>query len=307
AKGPGRTADGHAVPLLANVAGPAELAEALAAGAEGVGLYRTEFLFLDRAEAPAVEEQRRAYRAALEAVPGATVVVRTLDAGADKPLRFLPAPAEPNPALGERGLRLFRRFPEVMDAQLRALAAAAEDAPAELLVMAPMVATAEEARWFADACRARGLSKVGVMIEIPSAALRAGQLAGVVDFVSLGTNDLAQYAFAADRQLGTVSGLQDPWQPALLDLIAMSCGHGKPVGICGEAAADPALACVLVGLGATTLSMGAGALGAVRAALVAHTLEQCRMAARTARAQVTAANARAVARTHLPGLAALGL
>ncbi|MEU1721929.1 phosphoenolpyruvate--protein phosphotransferase [Nonomuraea sp. NPDC005692] len=307
AKGPGRTADGHAVPLLANVAGPAELEEALAAGAEGVGLYRTEFLFLDRAEAPAVEEQQRAYRAALEAVPGATVVVRTLDAGADKPLRFLPAPAEPNPALGERGLRLFRRFPEVMDAQLRALAAAAEDAPAELLVMAPMVATAEEARWFADACRARGLSKVGVMIEIPSAALRAGQLAGVVDFVSLGTNDLAQYAFAADRQLGTVSGFQDPWQPALLDLIAMSCGHGKPVGICGEAAADPALACVLVGLGATTLSMGAGALGAVRAALAAHTLEQCRLAARNARAQVTAANARAVARTHLPGLAALGV
>ncbi|NUP78385.1 MAG: phosphoenolpyruvate--protein phosphotransferase, partial [Nonomuraea sp.] len=204
-KGPGRTSDGHAVPLLANVAGPGELDEALAAGAEGVGLYRTEFLFLDRSEAPSVEEQRRAYRAALEAVPGGSVVVRTLDAGADKPLAFLPPPAaEPNPALGERGLRLFRRFPEVMDGQLRALAAAAEGAPAELLVMAPMVATAEEARWFADACRARGLSKVGVMIEIPAAALRAGQLAGVVDFVSLGTNDLAQYTFAADRQLGTV-------------------------------------------------------------------------------------------------------
>jgi phosphotransferase system enzyme I (PtsI) len=145
------------------------------------------------------------------------------------------------------------------------------------------------------------------MIEIPSAALRARDLAAVVDFVSIGTNDLAQYAFAADRQLGAVSGLQDPWQPALLDLIALTCGHGKPVGVCGEAAADPALACVLVGLGASTLSMGAGALAAVRAGLAAHTLEQCRRAAQEARAQVTGANARAVARTHLPGLIALGL
>jgi phosphotransferase system enzyme I (PtsI) len=307
-KGPGRTADGHPVPLLANVAGPAELDRALIAGAEGVGLYRTEFLFLGRTESPSVEEQTRAYRAALDAVPGGKVVVRTLDAGADKPLRFLPPPAaEPNPALGERGLRLFRRFPEVMDAQLRALAAAAAGAPAELLVMAPMVATVEEARWFADACHARGLRQVGVMIEVPAAALRAGQLAAVVDFVSVGTNDLAQYTFAADRQLGAVSGLQDPWHPALLDLVAISCGHGRPTGICGESAADPALACVLVGLGASTLSMGAGALAAVRAGLAAHTLEQCRLAAQEARAQVTAANARAVAHTRLPGLVELGL
>ncbi|MGP3955423.1 phosphoenolpyruvate--protein phosphotransferase [Nonomuraea sp. 3N208] len=314
AQGPGRTADGHAVPLLANVGGPSELEAAVAAGAEGIGLYRTEFLFLDRAEPPSLEEQTRAYRAAVEAFPGGKVVVRTLDGGADKPLAFLPAAAsssaslEPNPVLGERGLRRLRRFPEVMDAQLAALAAVASE---DLLVMAPMVATGEEAGWFARACRARGLAGVGVMIEIPSAALRAGDLLASVDFVSIGTNDLAQYAFAADRQLGAVSALHDPWQPALLDLVAMAAHAasevGKPCGICGESAADPAMACVLVGLGASTLSMGAGALAAVRAALAAHTLTQCRQAADAARTRRTAADARAAARAHLPALGRLGL
>jgi phosphotransferase system enzyme I (PtsI) len=195
-----------------------------------------------------------------------------------------------------------------MDAQLSALAAVASE---QLQVMAPMVATAEEAEWFARTCRAKGLPSVGVMIEIPSAALRAAELLAPVDFVSVGTNDLAQYAFAADRELGAVSALHDPWQPALLDLIAMTASAaaeaGKPCGICGESAAGPALACVLVGLGASTLSMGASALPAVRAALAAHTLEQCTLAAEAARAQVTAAQARAVAREHLPGLGRLGL
>ncbi|TMR10457.1 phosphoenolpyruvate--protein phosphotransferase [Nonomuraea turkmeniaca] len=310
ARGPGRTADGHPVPLLANVGGPAELEAAVAAGAEGIGLYRSEFLFLDRAEPPSLEEQTRAYRAAVEAFPGGRVVVRTLDGGADKPLAFLPAAAsaEPNPALGERGLRRLRRFPEVMDAQLAAVAAVASE---DLHVMAPMVATGEEAGWFARACRATRLPHVGVMIEIPSAALRARDLLASVDFVSIGTNDLAQYAFAADRQLGAVSALQDPWQPALLDLVAMAASAageaGKPCGVCGESAADPAMACVLVGLGASTLSMGAGALAAVRAALAAHTLAQCRLAADAARARTTPADARAAARAHLPALGRLGL
>ncbi|WP_327585387.1 PEP-utilizing enzyme [Nonomuraea sp. NBC_00507] len=338
-RGPGRTADGHPVPLLANVGGPAELEAAVAAGAEGIGLYRTEFLFLDRAEPPSLEEQTRAYRAAVEAFPGGKVVVRTLDGGADKPLAFLPTAAsdsaasasasssasawpsaspsasssasssvEPNPVLGERGLRRLRRFPEVLDAQLAAIAAVASE---DLLVMAPMVATGEEAAWFARSCRARGLAGVGVMIEIPAAALRARDLLASVDFVSIGTNDLAQYAFAADRQLGAVSALHDPWQPALLDLVAMTAraasAAGKPCGICGESAADPAMACVLVGLGASTLSMGAGALAAVRAALAAHTLTQCRLAADAARARTTPADARAAARVHLPALAHLGL
>ncbi|MGN9836900.1 phosphoenolpyruvate--protein phosphotransferase [Nonomuraea sp. H19] len=308
ARGPGRTADGHPVPLLANVGGPAELHAAVAAEAEGIGLYRTEFLFLDRAEPPSTEEQVRAYRAAVEAFPGGKVVVRTLDSGADKPLAFLPAAAEPNPALGERGLRRFKRFPEVMEAQLAALAAVGAE---ELHVMAPMVATAEEAGWFARECRAKGLRHAGVMIEIPAAALRARDLLAQVDFLSIGTNDLAQYAFAADRQLGVMSPLQDPWQPALLDLVAMAANAasraGKPCGICGESAADPALACVLVGLGADTLSMGAAALPAVRAGLAAHTLTQCRLAADAARAQRTAAEARVAARARLPELGRLGL
>ncbi|MEV0382215.1 phosphoenolpyruvate--protein phosphotransferase [Nonomuraea sp. NPDC050643] len=307
-QGPGATADGHEVPLLANVGGPGELADAVGAGAEGIGLYRTEFLFLGRSEAPAEEEQREAYRAALEAFPGGTVVVRTLDVGADKPLAFLPVPAEPNPALGERGLRRSRKFPEVMEAQLGALAAVASE---RLQVMAPMVATAEEAAWFARTCRAKGLGEAGVMIEIPSAALRAADLLAAVDFVSIGTNDLSQYAFAADRGLSAMSALHDPWQPALLGLVAMATGAarqaGKPCGICGEAAADPALACVFVGLGASTLSMAPSALAAVRAGLGAHTLEQCRQAARAAREQDTAADARAAAREHLPELDRLGL
>ncbi|MFC4115418.1 phosphoenolpyruvate--protein phosphotransferase [Nonomuraea zeae] len=308
-RGPGRTADGQPIQLLANIGGPSELAAAVEAGAEGVGLYRTEFLFLDRSEPPSEEEQRDAYRAALEAFPRGNVIVRTLDSGADKPLAFLPAQgAEPNPALGERGLRKARRFPEVMDAQLGALAAVASE---RLQVMAPMVATAEEARWFARACRSRGLPSVGVMIEIPSAALRAEHLLAPVDFVSIGTNDLAQYAFAADRELAAVSALHDPWQPALLDLVAMvgtaAAEAGKPCGICGESAAGPALACVLVGLGVTSLSMGAPAVAAVRAALAEHTLEQCVLAADAARAQVTAAQAQEAAREQLPGLDSLGL
>ncbi|NUR84757.1 MAG: phosphoenolpyruvate--protein phosphotransferase, partial [Nonomuraea sp.] len=275
-RGPGRTRDGYPVALLANVAGPGDGEPALSNGAEGVGLYRTEFLFLDRATAPTPEDQEAAYRAVLDAFPGGKVIVRTLDAGADKPLAFLPpAFEEPNPALGERGLRMFRNFPEVMRVQLTALAAAAKGSEAELQVMAPMVATAEEARWFVGACREAGLPSAGVMIEVPAAALRAESLATVVDFFSIGTNDLAQYAFAADRQVGALGALQDPWQPALLDLVAMAAGaaadNGKPCGVCGEAAADPMLACVLAGLGVTSLSMGAAALPAVRAALAAHT------------------------------------
>ncbi|GLW05313.1 phosphoenolpyruvate-protein phosphotransferase [Microtetraspora sp. NBRC 13810] len=312
ATGPGMTADGHLVPLLANIGGPGDLAAAVANGAEGVGLYRTEFLFLDRATPPSAQEQEDAYRTVLDAFPGGRVVVRTLDAGADKPLAFLPPPGEePNAALGERGLRLFRVHPEVMDAQLGALARAAAGSRAKLQVMAPMVATRAEAEWFAEACRTAGLPEAGIMIEIPAAALRAADLAQVVDFFSIGTNDLAQYAFAADRQLGALAGLQDPWQPALLDLVhaAASAARagGKTCGVCGEAAADPVLACVLVGLGVSSLSMGAPALPAVRATLARHSQEQCHLAAQAARGAATAEEARAAARAHLPGLADLSL
>lgn len=312
ATGPGMTSDGHAVPLLANIGGPRDVDAALKYGAEGIGLYRTEFLFLDRTSAPSDEEQEAAYLEVLNAFPGGRVVVRTLDAGADKPLAFLPPQEEePNPALGQRGLRLLRAYPQILNAQLGALARAASRSSAKLQVMAPMVATAEETAWYVAVCREAGLPSAGVMIEIPSAALRASDLAAEADFFSLGTNDLAQYTFAADRQVGTLTALQDAWQPALLDLVALAATgaaeRGRPCGVCGEAAGDPVLACVLVGLGVTSLSMGAPALPAVRAALSRHTREQCLLAAQAALAAVSAPEARDAARSHLPGLAGLAL
>ncbi|CAM4258155.1 phosphoenolpyruvate--protein phosphotransferase [Nocardiopsis rhodophaea] len=310
--GPGRTSDGHAVPLLANIGGPQDLPAALDNGAEGVGLYRTEFLFLDRADAPGHEEQVGAYRAALEAFPGGKVVVRTLDSGADKPLAFLPAPgAEPNPALGERGLRMMRRHPRVLESQLAALAEAQRDTDAQLHVMAPMVTDVEDAEWFAAAAASAGIEHAGVMIEVPAAALRARHLARSADFFSVGTNDLTQYTCAADREVGGLSRFQDPWQPAVLELVAATAtaAHqaGRPCGVCGEAAADPVLACVLVGLGVTTLSMGATALPMVRAALARSSLEQCRQAAQAALAARTVDDAVTSARGHLSGLSDLGL
>ncbi|MFG1850391.1 phosphoenolpyruvate--protein phosphotransferase [Actinomadura geliboluensis] len=306
--GPGATADGHKVPLLANIGGPKDLEQALANGAEGVGLYRTEFLFLDRATPPSDAEQEEAYRKVLEAFPAGRVVVRTLDAGADKPLAFLPAPGEePNPALGERGVRMSVRHPDVLAAQLAALARAATDLTVKLQVMAPMVTDAADAAWFAQQCRDAGIEHPGVMIEVPAAALRARDVAAEVEFFSIGTNDLTQYACAADRQVGGLAHLQDPWQPAVLDLVAPAAAAGVPCGVCGEAAGDPALACVLVGLGVTSLSMSAPSLPLVRAALAKHTLEQCREAAAAARGARTAGEARDAARVHLPGLADLGL
>nr|BDY34037.1 phosphoenolpyruvate-protein phosphotransferase [Streptomyces albus] len=307
AKGPGATSDGHKVPLLANVGGPGDVPAAVEAGAEGVGLFRTEFLFLDDSErAPSEDKQVEAYRQVLEAFPEGRVVVRVLDAGADKPLSFLTPADEPNPALGVRGLRTLLDHPEVLQGQLRALAKAAEGLPVYLEVMAPMVADRADARAFADACREAGLNaKFGAMVEIPSAALRARSVLQEVEFLSLGTNDLAQYTFAADRQVGAVSRLQDPWQPALLDLVATAAeaagAEGKSCGVCGEAASDPLLACVLTGLGVTSLSMGASAIPFVRAQLAKHTLAQCERAAAAARAADSGPDARAAAQAVLSG------
>jgi phosphotransferase system enzyme I (PtsI) len=232
----------------------------------------------------------------LAAFPGRKVVVRTLDAGSDKPLPFANAEDEENPALGVRGLRIARRRPELLRDQLKALAAAAEAESALVEVMAPMVATVDEAREFAAEAHAAGLERVGIMIETPAAALLAAQLFEVVDFVSLGTNDLAQYTMAADRLLSDLGDLNDPWQPAVLRLIgevgAAGRAAGKPVGVCGEAGGDPALAPVLVGLGATSLSMTPRSLGRVAEALAAVSEEDCRRAAEVARNASTAADAR---------------
>lgn len=288
ASGPGATIDGHPVALLANI-GTAEDAERAAAGdVEGVGLFRTEFLFLDRETAPSLEEQIAVYTRVFEAFGTRRVVVRTLDAGADKPLAFADLGREDNPALGRRGLRLSAERPDLLDTQLTALGTAATATRADVRVMAPMVATAEEAAWFARRVREHGLPVVGVMIEVPAAALRSRHVLAEVDFASIGTNDLAQYTLAADRTQGELSTLLDPWQPAVLDLIAAACDGGrdtgKHIGVCGEAAADPLLALVLTGLGVSSLSMAPTRVPAVRVALRIHDLRTCTAMAAAARA-----------------------
>jgi phosphotransferase system enzyme I (PtsI) len=301
--GAGGTSDGFRVKVLANVGGPEDAKAGAAAGAEGVGLFRTEFSYLSATAEPTEAEQRAAYAEVLAPFAGKPVVVRTLDAGADKPLAFLDPDPEPNPALGVRGLRVAMARAGLLDRQLAAIAGAAQDSGADVSVMAPMVATAEEAEWFVRRARAAGIARAGVMIEVPAAALTAREIFQVTDFVSLGTNDLAQYVFAADRQLGAVAALNDPWQPALLRLIGMvgdaATAAGKPAGVCGEAAADPVLACVLVGLGVSSLSMNAPAITRVGATLASVSLDSCQTAGRIASAAATPAAARLDARAAL--------
>ena len=302
---PGGTADGRRVALLANIASVDDVSAALEHGAEGVGLYRTELCFLGRAEAPSVAEQVSAYRAVFSAFGGRPVVVRTLDAGADKRLAFLEPAEERNPALGVRGFRTAAIHPAVLHDQLEAIKKAAESEMAEVRVMAPMITTVDEVRSFAEAAHAAALPIVGVMIETPAAALQADQILAEVDFVSIGTNDLAQYTFAADRQSAGLATLNDPWQPALLRMIEIvavaATSNGKPVGVCGEAAADPMLALVLTGLGISSLSMAPRMLAAVGRSLAAATFEVCQRAARTACDSDSPASARRAVRAILDG------
>lgn len=295
----GALADGTKIPLLANLGSPKDAANAVALGAEGVGLFRTEFLFLDAQTAPTVADQQAQYTELLSHFPGKKVVVRALDAGADKPLAFLNDAHEENPALGVRGLRALRAKLQILTDQLQALKNAQDETEADLWVMAPMVADAGETKYFVEYGKELGLTTVGVMAEVPSLALVADQVARLSDFVSIGTNDLTQYTLAADRMLGTVASYQDPWHPAVLRLVKLlgdaGAANGKPVGICGEAAADPQLAVVLVGLGATTLSMTPAALADVRTELAGVTLEQARAKAAAAIAAESAEGARAAA------------
>ncbi|WP_294179840.1 phosphoenolpyruvate--protein phosphotransferase [uncultured Schumannella sp.] len=301
---PGALADGTPVPLLANLGSSKDAAAAVELGAEGVGLFRTEFLFLDSTERPSVETQTEQYREMLQHFRGKKVVVRCLDAGADKPLPYLTADNEENPALGLRGIRALREHEEILRDQLVALVAAeaavaAEGEAADLWVMAPMVADAEETEYFVTLARELGLKTVGVMAEVPSLALQADAVLAECDFVSIGTNDLTQYTMAADRMLGSVAHYQDPWHPAVLRLVKMladaGIAAGRPVGVCGEAAADPQLAVVLVGLGVTSLSMTPAALAEVRAELASRTPEDARRLAEAALAAPSAATARAAA------------
>jgi phosphotransferase system enzyme I (PtsI) len=296
---PGALADGTRIQLLANLGSAKDAPAAVELGAEGVGLFRTEFLFLDAKAAPTVREQKEQYTALLKAFPGKKVVVRALDAGADKPLAFLNDSAEENPALGLRGLRVLRVHEDILREQLTALAEADAATDADLWVMAPMVSEPEESEYFTTLAKELGIRTAGVMVEVPSSALLAAQVLESSDFVSIGTNDLTQYTLAADRLLGTVASFQDPWHPAVLRLVAevgrAGAAAGKSVGICGEAAADPALAVVLVGLGATSLSMTPAALADVRAELLTVTLDEAKARAAGALAARSAAAARAAA------------
>ena len=301
-QGPGQTSDGRRVAIYANVQDGPTARAASEAPTEGIGLFRSELAFLGRDHEPSVAEQAALYAEVLQAYGERRVVIRTLDAGSDKPMKFASLPNEDNPALGVRGLRLATRNPALLTNQLDAIALAARETGASPWVMAPMVATPTEAAGFASECRDRSLTP-GVMVEIPAAALMAHRLLDHVDFLSIGTNDLSQYTMAADRLSAELASLTDSWQPAVLHLIAITAQAGreagKPVGVCGEAAADPLLACVLVGLGVTSLSMALSAVRPVGAAVEAVTLQACVSAAEAALAASDPAEARAVASVAL--------
>ena len=295
--------------IEANVGSVAEAEQAARAGADGIGLVRTELIFLGRSIAPGVNEQRAIYRRILDAMAGRPVVFRTLDIGGDKPAGFEPGPPEANPALGVRGIRLGLRRPELLDAQLRALLEAA--AGGELRVLLPMVSTLDEVRAgraalarASEAARAAGsviasVVRLGVMIEVPSAALIADSLAPEVDFFSIGTNDLVQYTVAADRTNPALADLATPYQPAVLRLIATVCraalAHDRPVGICGEAAADPHAAALFAGLGVTELSVAPRSVATIRAAVAAFDPAVVRSVAEQALAAPTADRVREIA------------
>jgi multiphosphoryl transfer protein len=305
AHGPAVTTDGRPVEVMANIAHVEEVAAAVAAGADGVGLFRSEFLFMERDSLPDVDEQEAAYRRAAEALGGKTLTVRTLDVGADKPLPALALPFAENPALGLRGLRLGLAMPDLLEVQLRALLRVAYDHPVR--VMFPMVTTLGEvraARESLERARARGTEEgddvparieLGIMIEVPAAALTATHLVAEVDFVSIGTNDLTQYTLAADRGDPAVAGLIDPLHPGVLTLIERTAAAGRaldrPVAICGEVAADIEAVPLLVGLGVGELSVSAPALPFVKAA-VRRT--DSRAAAELARRALAAPDATAV-------------
>lgn len=266
---PAITQDGHRVEIAANIGSVKDAQQAVALGADAVGLFRTEFLFLDRRTAPAEAEQYETYRAVAEVLQGRSLLIRTLDIGGDKPLPYVNVPREANPFLGLRGLRLSLAQPELFKTQLRAILRMASEFPVR--VMFPMVSTIKEYRAALemmkqahDELQTRGIAvpdhvETGIMVEVPSAALAAEQFAREVDFFSLGTNDLTQYTLAAERGNPQVAALADSFHPAVLQLIAnvvnAAHAHGKWVGVCGELGGDPRAIPLLVGLGVDELSM----------------------------------------------------
>jgi phosphotransferase system enzyme I (PtsI) len=293
---PGQTSDGHQVELWANIGRPDEVSHVLEQGAAGIGLFRTEFLFLGRSEPPGEDEQYAAYGSVLSMMGGRPVVARTLDIGGDKPIPYLNVPAEPNPFLGVRGLRLCMQQHTLFRTQLRALLRAALHG--DLRIMLPMVATPADLAWGNMQLRAAAESlavddiphradvPLGIMIETPAAAMTADLLARDAAFFSVGSNDLTQYAMAADRGNADLATAYPHDSTAVLRLIAQAAtaAHAAaiPIGVCGELAALPDIAPLLVGMGINELSMVAGAVPVVKERLLAFTLAEAQAAAKQA-------------------------
>ncbi|HEU4810621.1 MAG TPA: phosphoenolpyruvate--protein phosphotransferase [Nocardioides sp.] len=283
AEEPAVSRDGIAVAVAANLGSVADARAALAAGADGAGLVRTEFLFLDRSAAPGVEEQQAVYSAIAEAMDGRRTTLRTLDVGGDKPLPYLAMPQEANPFLGQRGIRFSLEHRDLLRSQMDAICRTARDFP--ISIMIPMVSTPgemiEARQVLMEAAGASGLPgglHVGTMIEVPSAALKIEAFLPHVDFVSIGTNDLTQYALAAERGNGAVAALSDALDPGVLQLIDRVCRAARgriDVAVCGEAASDELAIPVLVGLGVRELSVSPPAVPRVKAAVRELDVEQC--------------------------------
>jgi phosphotransferase system enzyme I (PtsI) len=305
------TTDGKVVPIYANIGRIEDTVAAVAAGADGVGLLRTELLYLDRNDAPTLQEQTAIYTKLFTPFNNQKVIIRTLDAGADKPMAFISFDNEPNPALGVRGYRTIDKHENLLRTQLQAIAAAAQATKAEVWVMAPMITLPEEAKNFVAMAKEYGLEKAGVMIEVPAAVFLAEEITKECHFVSIGTTDLGQDLHAADRESAALAGFNDPWQPALLRAVHHIAQAGIknscPVGVCGEAASDPTLAAVLVGMGVSSLSCSVATLTDVAQAITAHSSEQLSLAGAAAAAANTAMEAKSSARKKLVELANLGL
>lgn len=305
------TTDGVVIPVYANIGRYEDVDMAVKAGADGVGLLRTELLYLDRQLPPTLDEQRDIYTKMFVPFKGKKVVIRTLDAGADKPMAFINFAKEPNPALGVRGYRTISIDEQLLDVQLEAIADASIASGAEVWVMAPMITLPEEAINFVALAKKHGMRAAGVMVEVPSAVLRADEIVGVCDFVSIGTNDLGQYLHAADRESAQLAHLNDPWQPALLRAVHRVATAGKthncPVGVCGEAASDPNLAAVLIGLGVTSLSCNISAIEDVAMAVTNLSFREMEDAASAALKAGNAKDAKKFAQEHLQKLSTLGL
>lgn len=299
---PAMTKDGHRIKVVGNINGAAEAKEIPALGGEGVGLLRSEFLFLQRTEAPSEEEQSAAYIAIAKALGmERDLVVRTLDVGGDKPLAYLPIAPEANPFLGMRGIRLNQLGTELFTQQVRAILAAAPYA--RLYIMFPMISTVEEVRAAKAivlrekaAAAVQAEVQIGIMVEVPSAALLAEGLAAEVDFFSIGTNDLTQYTLAIDRGHPQLAKMADALHPAVLTLIDRTVRgaheHGKWVGVCGGVAGDIDAVPLLVGLGVDELSVSIKAIPAVKAAVRRYDLETCRKMAADALGMMTACEVR---------------